>query len=74
MHDKGDASRQARQSEPRNDRDQGTPLRVILTFVIALLLVFVGGYFLVTKLIAMRHQEDCLLSGRRDCTPIEPRE
>jgi hypothetical protein len=57
-----------------NNPDQGTPPRVILIFVIALALVFGGGYFLVMKLIAMRHQEDCLLSGRKDCIPLETRD
>jgi hypothetical protein len=50
---------------------QGTPPRVIVVFVIVIAVIFVGGYLLLMKLIAMSRQEDCLLSGRRNCVPIE---
>ncbi len=49
----------------------GTPPRVIVVFVIVIAVIFVGGYLLLMKLIAMSRQEDCLLSGRRNCVPIE---
>jgi hypothetical protein len=50
---------------------EGTPPRVIMVFAIAIAVILVGGYLLVMKLIAMSRQEDCLLSGRRNCVPIE---
>jgi hypothetical protein len=33
--------------------------------------VCVGGYFFVMKLVNISRQEDCLISGRRNCAPIE---
>ena len=57
-----------------NNPDQGTPPRVILIFMITLAIIIAGGYFLAMKLIAMKHQEDCLLSGRKDCIPLETRD
>ncbi len=42
-----------------------------MVFVIVIAVIFVGGYLLLMKLIAMSRQEDCLLSGRRNCVPIE---
>ncbi len=71
MPDNDNARRHPEQSKPNDDRDQGASPRVVLTVVIVLSLVFIGGYFLATKLIAMKHQEDCLLSGRKDCIPVE---
>jgi hypothetical protein len=40
---------------------------VLGAFAIAL----VGGYFLVMKLVDMSRTEDCLMSGRRNCAPID---
>jgi hypothetical protein len=34
-------------------------------------LVCVVGYFFLLKLVDMSRQEDCLMSGRRNCAPIE---
>jgi hypothetical protein len=46
----------------------GTAIAIVLC---ALLIALVGGYFLVMKLVDMSRTEDCLMSGRRNCTPIE---
>jgi hypothetical protein len=50
-----------------------TSTRAALASAIALAVLVVGGYFLVTKMIEMRHLEDCQISGRKDCVPIEVR-
>ena len=42
----------------------------LIAFAVMLLLV-VGGYFLVTALQRNAALEDCLMAGRRDCAPIE---
>jgi len=43
---------------------------VILITLILIGLVCVAGYFFLMKLIAISRQEDCLMSGRRNCEPI----
>ena len=50
-----------------------TPPRAVMAFTIVLAVLLVGGYFLVTKMIEMRHLEDCQISGRKDCVPIDAR-
>jgi hypothetical protein len=39
----------------------------ILAFFTIIAVVCVGGYFLLLKLIEISRQEDCMLSGRRNC-------
>jgi hypothetical protein len=39
----------------------------VLAFLAVLAVACVGGYFLLTKLIDMSRQEDCMLGGRHDC-------
>ncbi|HLH91302.1 MAG TPA: hypothetical protein VKX28_22845 [Xanthobacteraceae bacterium] len=46
----------------------GTGIAIVLA---AIAIALVGGYFLVMKLVAMSRTEDCLMSGRRNCAPIE---
>ncbi len=41
---------------------------IVLTIVV---LVCIGGYFLVMKLIDVSRQEECLMAGRRNCFPAE---
>jgi len=50
--------------------NRGTPAVVILVNLTVLALVCVGGYFFLMKLIEVSRQEDCLISGRRNCAPI----
>jgi hypothetical protein len=42
----------------------------VIGLVVVLLLV-IGAYFLVTALRKNADLEDCLMSGRRNCAPIE---
>jgi flagellar biogenesis protein FliO len=45
-----------------------------VTFLIGamiLALACFGAYFFVLKLIDMSRQEDCFMSGRRNCAPLE---
>jgi hypothetical protein len=39
--------------------------------LIVVLALVVAGYFLVTALRQNANLEDCLMSGRRNCAPIE---
>ena len=41
-----------------------------LAFVVCIFLVL-AGVWLATKLAQMRKDQDCVLSGRRGCTPVE---
>jgi hypothetical protein len=41
---------------------------IVMTIVV---LVCIGGYFLVMKLIDVNRQEECLMAGRRNCFPAE---
>ena len=53
------------------DDDQGPSAVYILMVLTATALVCVVGYFFLLKLVDMSRQEDCLMSGRRNCAPIE---
>jgi hypothetical protein len=54
------------------DGDQGPPSAVYILMVLtALALACVVGYFFLLKLIDMSRQEDCFLSGRRNCASIQ---
>jgi hypothetical protein len=53
-----------------SDHEPPSPGRngiVLLVIVVAL----VGGWFLVRGLVANARLEDCLMSGRRNCAPID---
>ena len=41
-----------------------------LAFVVCVFLI-VAGVWLATKMAQMRKDQDCVLSGRRGCTPVE---
>ncbi len=62
--------------DPRDDRtrdqDPGSDSRrpAVIGLIVVLALV-VAGYFLVTALRQNANLEDCLMSGRRNCAPIE---
>jgi hypothetical protein len=42
----------------------------VVAFVIAVLLIL-SGVWLATTMAQMRKNQDCVLSGRRGCTPVE---
>ena len=54
------------------DGEQGPPSAAhILIGAMILALACFGAYFFVLKLIDMSRQEDCFMSGRRNCAPLE---
>ena len=63
-------------SDPRDDsprdQDSGPDSRrpAVIGLILVLVLV-VAGYFLMTALQQNANLEDCLMSGRRNCAPIE---
>ena len=63
-------------TDPRDDvaRDHGPQSdsrRPAVIGLIVVLVLVVTGYFLVTALQRNASLEDCLMSGRRNCAPIE---
>ena len=68
MNDESDI--RSRSGRPQNDgRGDPAPSGVaVLAFFLVIAVACVGGYFLLMKLIDMSRQEDCMLSGRRNCT------
>ena len=54
------------------DQDPGPDSRrpAVIGLILVLVLV-VAGYFLMTALRQNANLEDCLMSGRRNCAPIE---
>jgi hypothetical protein len=56
--------------EPADD-DNGGRSRTSLVGLIIVIVLVVGGVFLVEKLKAMSDMQDCLMSGRTNCAPIE---
>ena len=51
-----------------HDHDSRRPAVIGLILMLALV---VAGYFLVTALHSNSQLEDCLMSGRKNCAPIE---
>ena len=70
MNDEG--ADRSQSSKARNEDGEQTlsPLAIFVVLTI-IVLVCVGGYFLLLKLIDVSRQEDCFLAGRRDCAAIE---
>ncbi len=65
-----------RVTDPRDNgpdlRDDGPDSRRPAVIGLAVVLVLVvAGYFLMTALRHNANLEDCLMSGRRNCAPIE---
>jgi hypothetical protein len=57
---------------PDDDEEDGNRRRNnVLVFAVVVVLV-VGGVWLVNKLVAMRDLQNCLDSGRTNCTPVVP--
>jgi hypothetical protein len=56
----------------RRDQDPGPDSRrpAVIGLIVVLALV-VAGYFLMTALRQNANLEDCLMSGRKNCAPIE---
>ena len=58
-------------SDPHNnDHDDESRRPAIIGLLLVLVLV-VAGYFLVTALHNNSQLEDCLMSGRRNCAPLD---
>jgi hypothetical protein len=58
--------------EPRHGGDGKRPSNIqVFLSLLGAALALIGGYFLVMKLINMSRLEDCILSGSKNCVPIE---
>jgi hypothetical protein len=58
-------------AENRNDDGEPDSRRPALIGLAVILVLVIAGYFLVTALRDNSKLEDCLMSGRRNCAPIE---
>ena len=58
-------------SEPGDDENGPDPRRAALLGLAVVLALVLVGYFLFTALRQNAQLEDCLMSGRRNCAPIE---
>ncbi len=58
-------------SDPRDDHPETESRRPAVIGLILVLALVVAGYFLVTALRNNADLEDCLMSGRKNCAPIE---
>jgi hypothetical protein len=58
-------------SDPHDDGREPDSRRPALIGLALVLLLVIGAYFLVTALRRNADLEDCLMSGRRNCAPIE---
>ena len=58
-------------SDPHDNGHEPDSRRPALLGLALVLLLVVGAYFLVTALRKNAELEDCLMSGRRNCAPIE---
>ena len=60
-----------RGGDPRDHDPEPDSRRPAVIGLIVVLILVVAGYFLVMALRQNANLEDCLMSGRRDCAPIE---
>jgi len=58
-------------SEPRDDGPEPDSRRGAVMGLVLVLVLVVAGYFLLGALKRNADLEDCLMSGRRNCAPIE---
>ena len=58
-------------SEPHDNGDEPDSRRAALIGLVLVLALVVAAYFLVNALRKNADLEDCLMSGRRNCAPIE---
>jgi hypothetical protein len=71
MNDRRQSSPPPDEPRARSPHPDGPPAIAIALLLGAMAVGLVGGYFLVMKLIDMSRTEDCLMSGRRNCAPVE---
>jgi hypothetical protein len=57
-------------ASPPEDNDDQTPRGNLLLFAVFVVIV-VAGFLIVWELHRDLQLQDCLMSGRRDCAPIE---
>jgi hypothetical protein len=55
---------------PRKDEEAARRTAALMGFIVILVLA-IAGVFLVRELRVSTSIEDCLMSGRRNCAPIE---
>lgn len=55
-------------AENHRSAPSGIAIAVVLG---ALAVALVGGYFFIMKLVDMGRTEECLMSGRRNCAPVD---
>ena len=60
-----------RMSDNRNDDDGGGNRRGALIGLLITALIVVAGYWLMTELRNQGKMEDCLMSGRSNCAPLD---
>ena len=58
-------------SENGDDGSDGQSRRAAVFGLLIVAVLVVAGYFLMTSLRNNANLEDCLMSGRRNCAPIE---
>jgi hypothetical protein len=58
-------------TDPRDDGPEPESRRPAVIGLAVVLALVVAGYFLMTALRQNASLEDCLMSGRRNCAPIE---
>lgn len=58
-------------SEPSDEGDQPGSRRAAVAGLVVVLVLVVIGYFLVEALRNEGNREDCLMSGRTNCAPID---
>ena len=56
---------------PSRDAADGEGRRVNLIIVVFVVIVIGAGLWLVDALLAARKADECMSSGRRNCTPVE---
>jgi hypothetical protein len=58
-------------SEPPEQRPEPDSRRAAVIGLVVVLVLVAAGYFLVNALRENANLEDCLMSGRRNCAPID---
>jgi hypothetical protein len=60
--------------DDEDDPNDGFRNRQTLAALIAIILIALGGWWLMSQLQHHREVQNCIASGRRDCVPIAPGE
>jgi hypothetical protein len=61
-----------RMSDPQDPEErEGQSSRQTVAAVIVVVLLLLGGWWLMSVLQHQREVENCIVSGRRDCVPVE---